>query len=82
MAAPPGDQYNTNYSICSGARAELARNGGQRWMRGVAMASLIAANVFLSSLKWSMTRVHGDKLVMVITKANLLQVKRVAFFIV
>ena len=45
------------------------------------MASLIAANVFLSSLKRSMTRVHEDKFVMVITNANLLKVKRVAYFI-
>lgn len=49
--------------------------------RAVAMASLIAANVFLSSLKRAMTRVPGNKLVMVITRANL-QVKRVAYFVV
>ena len=57
----------------------MALNGVQRWMRGVAMASLIAANIFLSSLKRSVTRVHGETFVVVITDADLLKVKRVLY---
>lgn len=52
--------------MCSGASAELARNGRLRRMRVVAMASQITVNVSLSSLQWSVTRANGDKLVMVI----------------